>query len=95
MSPVTPIGQSDPRAAEAAKGHFDRSSHGGKVRVVLGQAMDSIDEVRPVADSLSQCCSLVNESARKRRTTVEYSCGLLGSVLTLATHDTQRQKILQ
>lgn len=50
MSPVTPIDQSDARAAEAARGHFDRSSHGGKVRVVLGQAMDSIDEVRPVTD---------------------------------------------
>ena len=36
--------QSDERAAETAMRHFADSKHGGKIRLLLGKAMDSIDQ---------------------------------------------------
>lgn len=38
--------QSDARAADTAKGHFASSDHDGKIRLVLGKAMDGIDQVK-------------------------------------------------
>ena len=48
-----PTDQSDARAADTANGHFGSSEHGGKVQLVLGNAMDRIDQVNDAMPSRS------------------------------------------
>ena len=41
----SPLSQADARAAETAMSHFKDSSEGHKIELMLGKAMDSIEQV--------------------------------------------------
>eukprot|EP00903_Cladosiphon_okamuranus_P012916 g12059.t1 len=56
--------EADVRAAETARGHFASSQHGGKIRLVLGKAMDGIDEM--IAEDVPQFDIIFIDADKKR-----------------------------
>ncbi|CAN0139374.1 unnamed protein product, partial [Pylaiella littoralis] len=56
--------ESDARAAETARGHFDSSEHGGKIRLLLGRAMDGIDQL--IAEDAPQFDMIFIDADKKR-----------------------------